>query len=107
MRAFHCLSLLLLVLACLGCPEVDPVLVCDTDDDCHEGYRCDVSYTLICLTDCSDNDDCITESQVCDTDKLVCRTKCEDSTCSDPSYICDVDNRDGPICKPTASDTSD
>lgn len=115
MRAFHCLSLLL-VLACLGCPEVDPVLVCDTDDDCHDGYLCDMSYTLICLTQCSQDDDCITKSQICDTNKSVCRTKCgENAPCTDSSYTCSVASEDdgNPLtnktgmCTSAASDTSE
>ena len=94
MRAFQCLSILV-VLACLGCPEVDPVLECDADADCHDGYLCDVSYTRICLSQCSADEDCITNSQVCDPVKSVCRTKCgENAPCTDTSYNCSVPTTD-------------
>ena len=69
----------------MGCPEVDPTLLCEEDADCHEGYTCDAG-TKICLRSCTDNSDCIDKSQLCDVS--ACRTACLSADDCDPAYQC-------------------
>ena len=78
-------STMLLVVAAIGCPSVDPKLTCTSDADCHEYYACDLTDTMICLRSCEDDTECLA-SQACDTGDGVCRyPTTSDSTTSEGS----------------------
>jgi hypothetical protein len=63
----------LLIVGCLllagvlggACSTVDAQLKCATDDDCLEGYACDIDSTKVCLRQCGDQSDCLA-LQFCD-----------------------------------------
>ncbi len=69
---------LVVVLLAGACSSVDARLRCTSDDECLEGYACDLGNTKVCLRQCGDDDDCLA-LQWCDIPTGQAAGYCRDS----------------------------